>query len=60
MRCGSELIEGRIQTGAHLGIFVPAEDEKKLKPRHSEIICNACPSCGAICDIRLKDPEKIR
>ncbi len=59
-KCGGELITGRLSTGAHLVTFSPSADDRKLIPRQVRVFCDACSTCGAIYNIRVEDPEKIR
>ncbi len=59
-KCGGELISTRLSTGAHLLVVTPIEDEKKLKPRHSKILCDTCTKCGNIENIRAEELDKLQ
>ena len=54
------MVTGRFTTGAFLVGFTPLEDEKKLKPRHLKVFCDACVECGSIENIRAEKPETLK
>jgi hypothetical protein len=59
-KCGGKMVTGRFTTGAFLVGFTPLEDEKKLKPRHLKVFCDACVECGSIENIRAEKPETLK
>ncbi len=58
--CGGELIETRLRTGAYLLGTAPVEDDRKIKPRYSTILCDTCVECGNIERIYAEKPEKLK
>ncbi len=56
--CAAKVVTGTLTTPYALQ-FYPEGEEKKLRPKRSQVICEACPQCGHIQNIRLKDPENI-
>ena len=59
-KCGGELIFSRFSTGAYLLGVTPMEDEKKMKRRYSNVICDVCSQCGCIENIRAEEPDKLK
>ncbi len=58
--CGGKLISARLTTGAHLLGVTPIEDEKKLKPRYANLLCDTCVQCGNVENIHTEEPEKLK
>lgn len=59
-KCGGELISGYLRAGTWLVEFIPQGDEKKLKPRHTKLLCDTCTVCGNIENIRVEKPEELK
>ena len=57
--CGGELILTHLTTGAHLLGVSPVEDDKKLKRRYSNILCDTCVQCGNVENMRAEEPDKL-
>ncbi len=56
-KCGGELITGRLTTGVQMVTWTPLSDEKKLRPRRMDVVCDCCGRCGAISNLRVRDTE---
>ncbi|MBR6996092.1 MAG: hypothetical protein IKH96_08760 [Ruminococcus sp.] len=56
--CAAKVVSGTLVT-PYAVQFYPEGEEQKLKPKRSQIICDACPRCGHIQNLRLKNPENI-
>ncbi|MBR6968970.1 MAG: hypothetical protein IKH78_10635 [Ruminococcus sp.] len=56
--CATKVVTGTLVSPYPL-LFYPEGEEMKFKPKRSQVICEACPHCGHIQNIRLKDPESI-
>ena len=56
--CATEVLSGTLASPYTIQ-FYPTGEEQKLHPKKSQVICDACPQCGHIQNLRLKDPENI-
>ncbi|MBR1430267.1 MULTISPECIES: hypothetical protein [Ruminococcus] len=56
--CAAKVVSGTLVT-PYAVQFYPEGEEQKLKPKRSQVICDACPRCGHIQNLRLKNPENI-
>lgn len=56
--CAAKVVSGTLVT-PYAVQFYPEGEEQKLKPKRSPVICDACPRCGHIQNLRLKNPENI-
>lgn len=59
-KCGGALINSRLSTGAHFLGIIPIEDEKKFKPRYTNVLCDVCIECGNIENIHAENPIQLR
>ena len=62
-KCGSEnVITGKLSAGMGGLIFATKESWEKLplNRNYSTIVANGCKNCGAIYDIRMENPEKVK
>ena len=57
--CGGKLIETRLRTGAYLLGVAPTEDDKKIKPRYSIVLCDTCVALK-YCNYIIKEAKLCR
>lgn len=60
IKCGGNLIKGRLMTGAGLVGFIPLTDEKKFKQRYLKVICDTCVDCGCVENIQVENTESLK
>ena len=57
--CGTITIEGKMAASHSICFYAFDTKGKTSYHRVSSIICNACPNCGHMQNMRLKHPEDI-
>jgi len=56
--CNEALVAGKFRNTGSV-VFVPLTECDRLSPKQSVVVCDACPKCGRIYNIRLRNPEEI-
>ena len=61
-KCGGELVSGVLidNVSYHQIVFMQPEELNKVKKTKVGVVCDACTQCGAIENLRVEEPEKLR